>query len=173
MKDSINNLEEIYVTYKSYIYSYLYNHTNNHQISEELCQEVFLKVFKGFSKFKGKSSIKTWLYRIAHNEYVSWCRKEVKYQYVSIEKEEAFTALVENKSPLDIIEGYEEAHNIKNILLKMKDEYRSVLILCDLHNLSYKEISNILQCSLSKVKITIYRARIKFKQLYEKAGEEY
>lgn len=173
MKDGINNLEEIYVQYRSHIYSYLYNQTNNHQISEELCQEVFLKAFKGLSSFKGKSSIKTWLYRIAHNEYISWCRKEVKYRYVPIEREDAYEVLVEKKSPLDIIESYEEAHNIKNVLLQMKDEYRSILILCDLHNLSYKEISNILQCSLSKVKITIYRARIKFKQLYEKAGEEY
>ncbi|SHJ53049.1 RNA polymerase sigma factor [Paramaledivibacter caminithermalis] len=173
MKDSINSLEEIYIAYKSHIYSYLYNHTNNPQVSEELCQEVFLKAFKGLSSFKGRSSIKTWLYRIAHNEYVSWCRKEVKYKCVSIEGKEAYKALVENKSPLDIIESYEEAHNIKNVLSNMNDEYRSVLILCDLHNLSYKEISNILQCSLSKVKITIYRARIKFRQLYEKAGEKY
>lgn len=173
MRKNTNDLEEIYVTYKSYIYSYFYSHTNNPQISEELCQDVFLKAFKGLSSFKGKSSIKTWLYRIAHNEYISWCRKEVKYKYVSIEKEEICLALIENKGPLDIIESYEEAYNIRDILLKMKDEYRSVLILCDLHNLSYKEISNILQCSISKVKITIYRARIKFRQLYKKAGEEY
>ncbi len=170
--DQTPKLEEIYITYKSYIYSYFLNQTSNPQVSEELCQEVFLKAFNGFAGFKGKSSIKTWLYRIAHNEYVSWYRKEKNYQWAYIERMEELNVLVEHKSPLDQVMRLEERQRILKVLWQMQEEYRSALILSDLHQLSYNEISNVLEWSLSKVKITIYRGRIKFKQLYEKAGDQ-
>lgn len=160
------NFNDIYNDYSQSIYLYFYRNTNNKQISEELTQEVFISAYTALPKFRGKSSLKTWIYRIAHNQYVSWYRKDVKYQYVDEEVE-----VIDYRDPSKFIESKEDAERIFNVLGQLKREYREIILLCDYHSLSYKEISNILEYNLPKVKVTIYRARMKFRQLYGEVGD--
>ena len=172
MKDQVKTLEDIYIKYRSEIYNYLYYQTTNTHISEELCQEVFLKAFKGLASYEGRSSIKTWLYCIAHNVYVSWYRREVKIEFLPLEKDLVNSLKALDGNPEVAVESKENTNEVIAILYKLKEEYRTVLILCELHDLSYEEISTTLNWSLSKVKTTLYRARIQFKTLFEKEGDK-
>lgn len=67
--------EEIYNTYKKPIYNYLYKVTFNSHIAEELTQDTFLKAFTYVNSFRGDASMKTWLFKIAHNTYVNYLKK--------------------------------------------------------------------------------------------------
>jgi RNA polymerase sigma-70 factor (ECF subfamily) len=171
MKEQVKTLEDIYKKHRVDIYNYLYYQTTNCHVSEELCQEVFLKAFKALGSYEGRSSIKTWLYSIAHNVYVSWYRKEIKIQSVPMEQHIINALMAIDGNPETIIENKENSEEVIRMLYKLKDEYRTVLILCELNELSYEEISTTLNWTLSKVKITIYRARIQFKTFFKKEGE--
>jgi RNA polymerase sigma-70 factor, ECF subfamily len=172
MNENIETIEDIYIKYKGQIYSYLYYRTGNSAISEELCQEVFLKAFKAFSTFKGKSSVKTWLYSIAHNECVSFYRRESKYEMLPLDKSHIDYLEALEDQPELAVERMEDSKQVIEVLNSLKEEFRDVLVLSELQELSYEEIGNTLNWSLSKVKSTIYRARIQFRTKFEKAGEK-
>ena len=171
MQEKVKTLEDIYKKHRVDIYNYLYYQTTNCHVSEELCQEVFLKAFKALGSYEGRSSIKTWLYSIAHNVYVSWYRKEIKIERVHMEQSIISSLIAIDGNPEVIVENKENSEEVLRILYKLKEEYRTVLILCELNELSYDEIAKTLNWSLSKVKTTIYRARIQFKIYFEKEGD--
>lgn len=168
----MEKLEDIYIKYRETIYSYLLYQIGNSSIAEELCQEVFLRAFKALSSFQGKASIKTWLYSIAHNLYVTWYKREIKYTMVSLDNEEVNLLVSDVGQPEIAMERLESNNEILKILKSLKEEHRNVLILSELQELSYEEIANTLDWSVSKVKSTIYRARIQVKLKYSKAGEK-
>lgn len=168
---NIGTLEELYKQYKPLIYSYFYYQTGNKPISEELCQEVFLKAFKGLQSFRQECSVKTWLYTIAHNLYVSWYRREMKYDMVALDDMEEIKFQSEVFIPEDSIERREKAEKVRKVLNELKEEHKNVLIMCDVMELSYAEIAQLMNWSMSQVKINVYRARIQFKTLFEKEGE--
>jgi RNA polymerase sigma-70 factor (ECF subfamily) len=172
MKESVKEIGDIYIKYKSSIYSYLYYQTGNKAIAEELCQEVFLKAFKALASFQGKASIKTWLHSIAHNTYVTWYRREIKYEMIPLDNKEVNLLRSYDHQPEIAIEKLESNNEIVKVLNSLKEEQRNVLILSELQELSYEEIGNTLNWTLSKVKSTLYRARIQFKLNYEKAGDK-
>lgn len=172
MKESVKEIGDIYIKYKSSIYSYLYYQTGNKAIAEELCQEVFLKAFKALASFQGKASIKTWLHSIAHNTYVTWYRREIKYEMIPLDNKEVNLLRSYDHQPEIAIEKLENNNEIVKVLNSLKEEHRNVLILSELQELSYEEIGNTLNWNLSKVKSTLYRARIQFKLNYEKAGDK-
>lgn len=172
MKECVKEIGDIYINYKSSIYSYLYYQTGNKAIAEELCQEVFLKAFKALASFQGKASIKTWLHSIAHNTYVTWYRREIKYEMIPLDNKEVNLLRSYDHQPEIAIEKLENNNEIVKVLNSLKEEHRNVLILSELQELSYEEIGNTLNWNLSKVKSTLYRARIQFKLNYEKAGDK-
>jgi len=172
MKESVKEIGDIYIKYKSSIYSYLYYQTGNKAIAEELCQEVFLKAFKALASFQGKASIKTWLHSIAHNTYVTWYRREIKYEMIPLDNKEVNLLRSYDHQPEIAIEKLENNNEIVKVLNSLKEEHRNVLILSELQELSYEEIGNTLNWNLSKVKSALYRARIQFKLNYEKAGDK-
>ena len=71
-------MEEIYKEYSKKVYRYLLTLTNNEDVAEELLQETFYSAVKNINKFRKESSIKTWLYVIAKNKWIDYCKKEKK-----------------------------------------------------------------------------------------------
>lgn len=162
--------ETIYEEHKQSIYAYLYYMTKDIEVAEDLCQETFLKIYLNLKKFKGDCSIKTWCMTIARNTFLSWVKKK---QVVCVEINEELVGSKSNKNePEHRMITKEQGEFIKGILLMLKEEYRTVIILRDYEGLSYKEIGLITNLSETKVKVTIYRAREQYKKLFEKLGGE-
>jgi len=157
----------LYQKYKGPIFSYIYYLSPNHAEAEEICQDVFLKVYLNIDKFEGRSSFKTWIYRIAKNTFLEFKRKN-KREVLSYEVSLLEKANTNDKSiPESHLLNMESNRLIQKTLNNMNEKYRSFIVLRDIQNLSYQEISEITDTKLNTVKVSIYRARKEFQKIYK------
>ncbi len=131
-------------------------------------QEVFLKVFRKVAWFRGDSSLKTWIYRIAINEARNQRRwfgrhkqREVGLEPLPGESSGGYTNYLEDQqpSPFDIALDHETRALIEQALNEVSPAFRAALVLREIEGLSYEEISEILEVSLGTVKSRILRGR--------------
>lgn len=157
--------EEIYHTYKKPVYNYLYRCTLNVHTAEELTQETFLRALKYFSGFRGEAGAKTWLFKIARNAYLDRQKKNPPLPEADITEH----PIPDNN---DAYASSNEKDFINKILHSLKDEERTILVLRDMNDLTYKEVAHIMSYSEGQVKIGLHRARKKFREAYQKETEE-
>jgi RNA polymerase sigma-70 factor, ECF subfamily len=131
-------------------------------------QEVFLKVFRKVGWFRGESSLKTWIYRIAINEARNQRRwfgrhrqREVGLEPAPGESAGGYGNWLEDQqpSPFDIALDHETRALIEDALNEVSPAFRAALVLREIEGLSYEEISEILEVSLGTVKSRIVRGR--------------
>ncbi|WP_174731732.1 RNA polymerase sigma factor [Mesobacillus harenae] len=149
-------LEEMYETYKKPIYNYLYFLCSNPHHAEELTHDTFLKAFKSFSTFRGESSIKSWLYRIARNTYLNSAKKMSSQMELSgLDETDYFSSPIDSDKKLII----------KSVFKQLTEKETNLILLRE-HGFSYLEIAGILGLTEGKVKVGLHRAKKKFKMLY-------
>lgn len=133
----------------------------------DVVQEVFLKVFRKIGAFRGDSSLKTWIYRIAVNEaynFKRWFSRHRK-QEVGLEGEEGGSLGYYQKlhdpgrSPFDSASNIEQHALVEAALARLNPTFRAAVILRDVEELSYEEIAEVLQVALGTVKSRILRGR--------------
>ena len=141
--------------------------TDDRADSQDVVQEVFLKVFRNVGSFRGESSLKTWIYRIAVNEarnHRRWFGRHRK-QEVALETglgqaEGGVEWLTDpGRSPLDQTLDHETQAVIEAALGELNANFRAALVLREIEGLSYEEIAEILEISLGTVKSRILRGR--------------
>src|SRR2546421_6167367 len=137
-------------------------------------QEVFLKAFKGIKKFRGGSSLKTWLYRIAIREALNhrrWFKRHLqKNVSIDAEPEEGHAPLeIEDAgaTPFEQLASLEIQGAVQSALAQVPNVFRSAVILRDLEGLSYEEVAEVLECSVGTVKSRILRGRRSLKEILE------
>lgn len=142
------------------------------QEAEDLTQEVFIKVYRAIKGFRFKSSFNTWLYRITVNTVYDRLRKRPKYPLQSLDEpirteEGEITRQIpaHSPSPLEIITAKELQEKISKALDSLSLKLRTIFILREIEDLSYKEIASILGCSEGTVKSRLYRARMELRKL--------
>ena len=146
--------------------------------AEDLAQEVFMKINKGLKDFKGKSSLSTWVYRIATNAALdkmkSRALRESKNKVsLSDPLEEAEPEntgiLIEETSLSAEREAVRNEMNecIREFVDKLTANYRTIIILSEIKDLQNQEVADILGISLDAVKIRLHRARTRLKAEFE------
>jgi RNA polymerase sigma-70 factor, ECF subfamily len=151
--------------YHQPVYSLVYRIVNDPADASDTTQEVFLKVFRGMKQFNGQSSLKTWIYRIALHEASNrrrwWFRPEEQDSNPSpLPSREIREALVDGReSPYESAVHEEVREHIEAELQNVPEPFRTTLILRDLEELSYEEISEITETSLGTVKSRLTRGR--------------
>ncbi|WLD94809.1 RNA polymerase sigma factor [Alkalihalobacillus sp. AL-G] len=154
---------DLYETYKKPIYSYLLRNTGNPYIAEELTHDTFVKAFKSLKRFRGESSLKTWLFTIARNTYISYQKK--KSTQLEISNDLIDEQWVDKNDRLGAVERQE---SISSILSLLSERERSYLLLRDQQGMTYREIAQITGDTEGAVKVGIYRARKRFREKYER-----
>jgi RNA polymerase sigma-70 factor, ECF subfamily len=158
---------ELYETYKNTIYLYLFRSTLNQHIAEDLTQETFLRAFQSLSNFRGEASLKTWLFKIARNTYINFNRKKQNQVEVHTETFDGNLFI----QP-DQYKRSDDKTIIQLTLVKLPENYRTYIILRDGNGLTYEEISTVTNETIGQVKVGLYRARKKFRELYKQEVEE-
>lgn len=162
--------------YKEKVLNIIYSFCGNTSDNEDIAQMVFIKVFRALDKFKFESAFSTWLYRIVINESITIAKKrKAKYNFVPLQTNNSDDD-DDNNNVIDFIEAKQDniemqmlRKDTKNIvhkaLSKLKDSYRAVITLRDIEDFSYEEIADVLNISVSQVKICLFRARNKMRSL--------
>ncbi len=159
--------EELLRTYEDPVYNLVYRLLNQPADAPDVVQEIFVKVYRNLNHFQGKSSLKTWIYRIAVNEAYNhrrWFSRHKKQEIGLVGGEENPISLADIlpdrcRSPYDLTADHETRALIEEALLRINPVFRSAVVLRDLEDLSYEEISDVLQISLGTVKSRILRGR--------------
>ncbi|MFD0675561.1 MULTISPECIES: sigma-70 family RNA polymerase sigma factor [unclassified Paenibacillus] len=165
-------VHEFYELYYQDVYRYLYHLSNDKEIAKDLSQQTFLFISKGITSFKNESSPKSWIYRIAHNTFISWYRKEKKFVTLNIDQQTfQFIQIVQNQflEPQQFIEKRSQLYELMNCVSQLKPEHQKVIYLREIKLLTYKEISDITGWSIANIKSMLFRARNKLKILLEKS----
>ena len=167
--------EELFQRYHSMVFSLLHRILGDREEALDASQEVFLSIYQKMSAFRGDSSIKTWIYRIAVNRAYHRCRlwNRIK-RHATISLEEHLSAdgrfssandrVANGQSPEEILLLREERLQIESALQKLPIKQRVALIMRDVEGLSYEEIAENLQVSLGTVKSRIARGREELKR---------
>ena len=142
--------------------------------AEEAAQEAFLAAWQGLKFFRGESSFSTWLYRLASNACVDLLRREGRHQTAagpSLNDEESTLELPdEAPTPHVLAEQAELRAQIEEGLAALPEEYRTVLVLREIHQQSYDEIAEILSLDLGTVKSRISRGRKRLRKFLLESG---
>ena len=142
--------------------------------AEEAAQEAFLAAWQGLPFFRGDSSFSTWLYRLVSNACIDLLRREGRHSAAagpSLNDEEAAVEIADSApSPQSLAERAELKQQIEAGLAALPDEYRSVLVLREIHQRSYQEISDILSLDLGTVKSRINRGRKQLRKFLLESG---
>ena len=130
--------------------------------AEDAAQEVFIKAYQALGKFRGNASLSTWLYRIAANHCTDMLRKAARRKTESwdalLEKEgEKIEKLFATAPDASLPSEYSEL--LTKLLSHLPEKSREILILREIHGLSYQELAETLECSLDAVKARLKRTR--------------
>jgi RNA polymerase sigma-70 factor (ECF subfamily) len=160
--------------YHGAVYNLILGMLGDTSDAADATQEVFLKAFKGIRSFRGGSSLKTWLYRIAIREALNhrrWFKRHLqKNVSIDAEPEEGHAALeIEDggATPFDQLASLEIQGAVQSALAQVPDVFRSAVILRDLEGLSYEEVAEVLECSVGTVNSRILRGRRALKDLLD------
>ncbi|MCS6830024.1 MAG: sigma-70 family RNA polymerase sigma factor [Armatimonadota bacterium] len=162
--------EKLYQKYVRLVYSVAYRMVPGEE-AHDLTQEVFIRAFKNIRSFRGDSSFRAWLLRIAHNLCCNRLRDMKRERTDSLEEmAERENGGYEPISQEDLqahVERDELQRKVREVLARLPEDYRTMLILRDFEQLSYEEISHITGLTIANVKSRLHRARLAFKRLFE------
>jgi len=151
------------------IYRLALNITGNTQDAEDILQETFIKVIRNVGSFQGKSSIYTWVYRIAMNEAIEVLRKGKKIETSLDDDEDSeVSAPKEIRSwdllPEEELMGAEVKTHLERAIKQLSEKLRVVFVLRDMQGLSIQETSQLLGVSEEVVKTRLLRARLTLRE---------
>jgi RNA polymerase sigma-70 factor (ECF subfamily) len=133
----------------------------NRDDAKDICQETFLRVHRGIESFDGDSQLFTWIYRIAYNLCIDHLRRR-RFETVPIDERIADGMAdpdLEGADPIRRLEHDERRARMLAALEELTPAHRAVLTLREVEGLSYKEIAQVVGCSIGTVMSRLFHAR--------------
>ena len=138
---------------------------------DDVLQDIFIKVYKNLNSFDQSLSFSAWIYRIAHNEAVSWYRRrKARPEGYLVADSEAVLALVSDDGldrPEERFDRDIDAALLVRELEKLDDKYRDILLLRYFEHLEYEQISDVLKIPVGTVGTLVHRAKKQLKKNLE------
>ncbi|WP_186577181.1 RNA polymerase sigma factor [Aquibacillus kalidii] len=165
-----NNIEQIYEDNFQDVYRFLICFLGNRNEAEDLAQEVFIRILKYSSRYNYKSKLSTWILSIAKHVAIDHVRRK---KFTSLFKHNFFSEIPDQKNiPDQLIFDMESKKVIQAAISSLKSQHRAVVILRGINELSIRETAEVLNCSVSKVKVDYHRAlKILRRKLYPSKEE--
>lgn len=159
--------EKLVTRYEKRVYNLAYRFTGNHADALDLAQEVFIRVYRALSKFREESSFSTWIYKVTVNVCRDELRKKNKRKNIPVDNIETarreLAVANDINSPEKLVERRDLQRQVQRYINQLTEKQRVILILREMHGLSYEEIAAVLDCSLGTVKSRLSRARTALK----------
>jgi RNA polymerase sigma-70 factor (ECF subfamily) len=167
--------EEIFLRYHSMVFSLAFRILGDREEALDVAQEVFFAIYRKLHRFRGESSLKTWVYRIAVNRASNRCRwwKRLRRRgtlsldgHFSKDESRTLAESLESgsRTPEQTLLLQEAREEIERSLLRLPIQQRVAVVMRDVQGLSYEEIADLLKVSLGTVKSRIARGREELKR---------
>jgi RNA polymerase sigma-70 factor (ECF subfamily) len=159
------------IPHKDVLYNFALRTTGDRDDALDLLQETYMKAFRFWDKYEKGTNIRAWLFRIMKNSYINRYRKEtrepsmvdyddVENFYDSIRDEATDSNDLQKKMYSNML-----SDEVTQALQSLQEDFRTVVILCDIEGLTYDEIAEFLNCPIGTVRSRLHRGR---KMLEEK-----
>jgi RNA polymerase sigma factor (sigma-70 family) len=138
--------------------------------AEDISQDVFIEVYQSIHKFRGESKISTWLYRIATTKSLEIIRKKKTQKRFAFftnlfnDDNEVIHSPVEFEHPGILLENKERSKQLFKAINQLPDNQKVAYTLCNIEGLSYQEITEVMEMSLSSVESLLFRAKANLKK---------
>ncbi|MDX1617965.1 MAG: sigma-70 family RNA polymerase sigma factor [Balneolaceae bacterium] len=159
------DFEEEIVPHLDALYNFALRLTSDPNDAEDLVQDTIVKAYRFFSSYEKGTNAKAWLFRILKNSYINNYRKkskqpnqvdydEVATFYETIRAERTDTSDLENRMFRELIDD-----DISNALEELPEDFRTVVLLCDVEGFTYEEIANMLDVPIGTIRSRLHRGR--------------
>lgn len=160
------------------LHTYALKLTGNELDADDLLQETYMRAYRFFHKFEKGTNCKAWLFRIMKNLFINDYRKnqkspnkvdydDIENYYESIRSEKLNTTDLQERIYSRLLDD-----QVTNALNSLQDDFKTVIILCDLEGLSYEEIAEFVNCPVGTVRSRLHRGRKLLAQKLKKYAEE-
>ncbi len=173
---------ELVRAYQTQVFRVVFRMLGDHAEAEEVAQEVFITVFKAIDNFRGDSKLSTWLYRIAVNhtknrlKYLGRRAHGTKREFDEVGDRDAIESATMHTSaklprPDEMVQAREAEGLIRQALHQLDADFRELVILRDIENLTYQEIGEISGLAEGTVKSRLHRARLALREKVQKLSK--
>ena len=160
--------EQLVTAYRNQVFRLALRMCGNEADADEVAQEAFLSAWKGLPNFRGESRFSTWLYQLTTHAAIDLMRREKRQ--AAAEDIDEITAADDGPSPQQQVERTETQREIRSALMQLPEEYRQVLLLRFMQELSYEEIGRALKLPVGTVKSRLNRAKAQLKDILSRSG---
>jgi RNA polymerase sigma-70 factor (ECF subfamily) len=170
-RGDIHAFDEVYERFGEMVYNLSMRLAGNREEAADLTQEVFLRIFRHLGSFGGRSTLKTWVFRIAINH----CRDRLSrhhpvMQSIDGDPEEGggMTLADPGRGPEELAVAADQGRRVAEGVSRMPQVFREAVVLRDLEGLSYEEIAEVLGVRVGTVRSRIARGREQLRHLLER-----
>ena len=157
--------------YKGMVYNLAYRMCGNFHDSEDITQEAFVKAYQSLSHYNPSYRFSTWLYQVTLNIIRDRLKKKnldsisISLDKPSSEGQVIKDGLIAEKgnNPEQFLADQDRREKIQQAIMSLPVQYREIIVLRHLEDLSYQELASILKISPDAVKVRLYRAREQLK----------
>lgn len=160
---------EIVERFKNRLFAFICRFVGDEDLAEDLVQDTLIKVYTHRHAYREIARFSTWIYTIAGNLARTELRKRKRRATFSMSAlglgEREYELPSEDFTPSKTLEGKQTEKHIRIALAKLPLHFRTVIILRDVQELSYEEISKIMKIPLGTVKSRVNRARLRLQEM--------
>ena len=160
--------EQLVAAYRNQVFRLALRMCGNEADADEVAQEAFLSAWKGLPNFRGESRFSTWLYQLTTHAAIDLMRREKRQ--AAAEDIDGITAADDGPSLQQQAERAETRREVRSALMQLPEEYRQVLVLRFMQELSYEEIGQTLKLPAGTVKSRLNRAKAQLKDILSRSG---
>lgn len=160
--------EQLVVAYRDQVFRLALRMCGNEADADEVAQEAFLSAWKALPNFRGDSRFSTWLYQLTSHAAIDLMRREKRQ--IAAEDIAEVSAPDPGPSPQQQAERSETRQAVRDAMGQLSPEYRQIVVLRFLQELSYEEIGAVLKLPPGTVKSRLNRAKAQLKEILSKSG---
>jgi RNA polymerase sigma-70 factor, ECF subfamily len=148
-RGSVEAFETIYRAYSGLVYTIALRILNEREEAEEVTQDVFLAIHRKLPEFEHRSTLKTWVYRIAVNKTINYAKKRSRERDAAILYEQTSNSFSGIDSPPDRFDAAQKEKIIRKLLGALTHDQRACVVLREIEGLSYEEIAEVLNVNIN------------------------
>lgn len=166
----IHSFGELVERYEAKLLRYAKRFLFGYEDSADMVQEVFIKAYTNIQGFDISRSFNSWIYRIAHNEFINAIKKRGREPLSFFDPDTLFPHPVSAEQADDEIKANELRSMLDECLNKLDPKYREPLILYYYEDMDYQQIADIMRIPISTVGVRLTRAKTLLKKIYERTN---